>query len=61
VRPAAAEWNTDVGEFILRYEDVRRAPVPRDAILEFLESTYDAAATQAQWDPALMSPREANA
>jgi hypothetical protein len=31
---------------------VRRAPSPRDAILEFARSTYDAAATLAKWDPA---------
>ena len=54
VRPAAASWNTDVGEFILRYEDVRRAPSPPDAIREFLESTYEAAATRTNWDPALL-------
>jgi hypothetical protein len=53
IKPAAAFWNKDLGEFMLRYEDVRRAPSPRDAILEFARSTYDAASTMAKWDPAL--------
>lgn len=53
IKPAAAFWNKEIGEFMLRYEDVRRAPSPRDAILEFARSTYDAAATLMKWDPAL--------
>jgi hypothetical protein len=52
VRPAAAAWHKDLSEFILMYEDVRRAESPRAALLEFLESTYAAGAKLAKWDRA---------
>jgi len=53
-------------EFVLPYEDVRRAQSPDDAVLEFAQSTYDAASTLATWDraafeekkPALHSARQ---
>ena len=53
IKPAAAFWSKELGEFLLRYEDVRRAASPRDAILEFLSSTYDVSAALCKWDPAL--------
>ena len=43
-----------VGEFILMYDDVRQAESPRDALLEFLQSTYEAAARLAKWDRAAL-------
>ena len=46
IRPAAASWNKDLGEFIMRYEDVRMAQSPRAAILDFLQSTFAAAASR---------------
>ena len=52
VRPAAAKFNGDLGEFILKYEDLRREPSPDEALIAFLESTYTAAADAAQWDRA---------
>jgi hypothetical protein len=56
IRPAAAAWNTIVGEFILPYDAVRRSPDPRQAILDFAESTFVAGATRQGWDPALLTP-----
>jgi hypothetical protein len=50
VRPQAASFSPTVKEFVLPYEDVRRAPDPVGAILEFAESTYDAGSTLAGWD-----------
>jgi Family of unknown function (DUF5996) len=50
VRPAAAFWSKQLSEFILMYDDVRRAESPRDALMEFLQSTYAAGATLAKWD-----------
>jgi hypothetical protein len=50
VRPSATVWNGDLGEFVLPYDDVRRAASPDAMLLEFLESTYDAAARLAGWD-----------
>lgn len=50
VRPDAAYFDTDLGEFILRYEDVRLAPDPEQLILDFFDSSYEAAAVLAGWD-----------
>jgi hypothetical protein len=50
IRPAAAGWNTDFGQFVLPYDIVRTADSPEDTLLEFLQSTYDAAADLAGWD-----------
>jgi hypothetical protein len=52
VRPDAAAFNTDLGEFILPYDTVRTASSPDAAVLEFLQSTYEAAADAAKWDRA---------
>ncbi len=54
VRPAEAKWNTQLSEFILMYDDVRRAASPEESLFEFLESTYDAAASLAKWDRAAL-------
>jgi hypothetical protein len=50
IRPATAFYSQELGEFLLRYEDVRHAPSPEQALLEFFQSTYEAGATLAQWD-----------
>ncbi|HXQ53833.1 MAG TPA: DUF5996 family protein [Stellaceae bacterium] len=52
VRPADARYNRDFGEFILPYDAVRAAAAPDEALLAFLQSTYDGAATLARWDRA---------
>jgi hypothetical protein len=50
VQPAAAFYHPQVKEFLLMYDDVRRAASPRQELLSFLQSTYDAAANLAHWD-----------
>jgi len=50
VAPAAARFDTGLGEFILDYEAVRGAPDPDAALLAFLQSSYEAAANLAAWD-----------
>ena len=55
IHPAAAAWNAAVGEFILPYEAVRRSRDPRQAILDFAESTFLAGASRQGWDPALLT------
>jgi hypothetical protein len=50
VKPAAASYHAGAREFILPYEAVRTAPDPDAALLEFLQSTYEAAATRGHWD-----------
>ena len=54
VKPASARYVSELGEFILPYESVRRAEKPDDMLLEFFRSTYDAAATLGNWDRALL-------
>lgn len=50
VRPGAACWDKQLGEFILKYEDARAAESPDQAILDFCQSTYEAGARLAHWD-----------
>ncbi len=50
VHPESAYYHEDLGEFVLPYEAVRTARDPDQALLTFLQSTYDAAAELADWD-----------
>ncbi len=50
VKPATAFFSKELGEFILPYDAVRTASDPDAALMEFLQSTYDAAADLAKWD-----------
>jgi hypothetical protein len=54
VRPAAAEWDKSLGEFIFKYDAVLAQPSPETALMEFLESAYAAAADAAKWDRATL-------
>ena len=58
VRPQAAFFSRDLGEFVLPYDAVRTAPDPDGALMAFLDSTYEAAASLGHWDrAALECPR----
>jgi uncharacterized protein DUF5996 len=50
VKPDAAFFHETMGEFILPYDAVRTAADPEQALLDFLQSTYEAAANAATWD-----------
>jgi Family of unknown function (DUF5996) len=50
VAPAAASYSSAFGEFLLPYDAVRQAEAPDDLLLEFLQSTYEAAADLGRWD-----------
>ena len=50
VLPAAAAYHPVLHEWILPYSDVRNSPDPDSTLLEFLQSTYDAASGLAGWD-----------
>lgn len=52
VRPTAAFWSDALGEFLLRYEDVRNAASPRAALRDFFESTFEGLARLADWESA---------
>jgi Family of unknown function (DUF5996) len=54
VRPQQAFYSADFGEFMLKYDDVRAAASPDDALLAFLQSTYDATADLGRWDRAAL-------
>jgi hypothetical protein len=50
VTPREAFYSGDFHEFILPYDVVRQAASPDDTLLEFLQATYDAAASLGRWD-----------
>lgn len=49
VRPPDARYSADLREFILPYDAVAQSASPDDVLLEFLESTYQAAAAGGGW------------
>jgi hypothetical protein len=50
LEPAAAHWDSALGEFILDYEDVRTSATPERDVLAFCQTAYEAAAELANWD-----------
>ena len=50
IKPAAAFYSADLREFVLPYDAVRQAEFPDNTLLEFLQTTYEAAADLANWD-----------
>ncbi|HET9427619.1 MAG TPA: DUF5996 family protein [Allosphingosinicella sp.] len=61
IAPEAAFFEDSLGEFLLPYQVVRRADDPEGMLLEFLRSTYVAAAELAQWDRAALECPEGRA
>ncbi|MEP6602916.1 MAG: DUF5996 family protein [Spartobacteria bacterium] len=54
IRPAAASYNSTFKEFVLPFDEVRGAESPDEMLLDFAQSTYDAASTLAKWDRAAL-------
>lgn len=54
VPPGSASYQPKLHEFLLLYDDVRRAVSPSEEILEFAQSTYEAGANLAGWDRATL-------
>jgi hypothetical protein len=52
IRPEKAFYHTEMKEFLLYYDDMRQAASPENALMEFLQSTYEAGARLAHWDRA---------
>ena len=50
VRPAVAHYSRELKEFVMPYDDMRQCASPDAALLEFLQTTYEAAATLGGWD-----------
>jgi hypothetical protein len=57
VRPSAAFYSKEFSNFILPYDEVRRAASPSRTLMEFLQSTYQAGADLARWDRAALERR----
>ena len=58
VKPGAASYNAQFHEFVLPYDAVRTSKSPDDAILDFAQSTYDAASTLSNWDRGALEERK---
>ena len=56
--PAAARWDSALGEYILDWDDVRRSPNPHAVGLEFARSAFRHACVVCDWDPALPASAE---
>ena len=50
VQPAAAYYHPQVHNYLLMYDDVRKASSPKEFLMRFLQTTYDAAANLGNWD-----------
>jgi hypothetical protein len=50
IKPATAFYSQDMKEFLLPYDAVRQSPSPEEALMDFLQSTYEAGADLARWD-----------
>lgn len=54
VRPAQAFYHAQLGEYLLPYDAVRTAASPREALLDFAQSTYEEGANLGKWDRAAL-------
>lgn len=54
IKPEQAFYHPELKEFLLMYDDVRLMASPHDALMDFLQSTYEAAANLANWDRAAL-------
>src|SRR5271168_5085009 len=57
IQPEGAGWDKALGEFVFKYDAVRTLASPEKALMEFLESSYGAAADVAKWDRAALERR----
>ena len=58
VKPDAASYNAQFHEFVLPYDAVRTAKSPDDVLLDFAQSTYDAASQLGKWDRAALEEKK---
>lgn len=57
IMPREAWYSEELGEYLLTYEAVRTSPNPDEVLLQFLESTYEAASTKGNWDKKALERR----
>jgi hypothetical protein len=58
ISPDAARWDSQLGEYVLDWEDIRESPDPHALALEFARSAFRHACTVCEWDPALAASAE---
>ena len=58
LEPSAARWDTELGEYILDWDDVRSSPDPHTEALVFLRSAFRHACIVCEWDPELAATAE---
>jgi Family of unknown function (DUF5996) len=56
--PAAARWDSALGEYVLNWDDVRGDPDPHAFALEFAHSAFRHACAVCEWDPTLAASAE---
>jgi len=61
VRPGAAFYSRELREFFLPYDAVRQSASPDDTLLDFLQTTYEAAADLGKWDRASLERADGGA
>jgi hypothetical protein len=61
VKPEAAFYSTELREFILAYDAVRQSGNPDETLLDFVQTTYEAAADLARWDRTSLERGDASA
>lgn len=54
IQPAAAYFDKGFGEFLLKYNDIRKDASPEKTVRTFLDSTYVAGAEKGGWDRAAL-------
>jgi hypothetical protein len=54
LQPDFAFFNPEMGEFFLKYDDMRSADSPEEVLQKFLQTTYEAGANLAHWDRDLL-------
>ena len=59
VKPDGAFYHPQLGEYLLMYDEVRGAEFPKEALMQFLETTYEAAAVLGKWDRKALERRVA--
>ena len=59
VRPEAAFYSPEMGEFFLKYEDVQQSANPEKTLYDFLQTTYEAAARTSNWDRVKLEKQQA--
>ncbi len=56
--PAAGRWDANLGEYVLRWDDIRESPDPHATAVRFGRAAFRRACAVCEWDPALAATAE---